>query len=328
MSIFNTGLDKLKKHKVVPIFMTINSAYAPYAAVAINSLVKHVNPERYYRVIILHDGLNWANRVRLRNLVSKNVAIEFKKITRNLHLKMIVAYCARRKGAADFFSNAVYYYRFFIPSLFYSYNKGVYIDSDTVLLGDIGELYDTELGDNLLAGMVDPKVNDIPEFKDYVTHAVGVPPTQYVNSGVLVMNLKGMRRVKYLNTLIELIKKYDADLVAPDQDYMNVICRGRIKHLSKYWNMEPQDKMPRGAKLIHYNLFNKPWHYQNVPGEKYFWEAAKGTGFYGDLHWQQTGFDAKKQKEDHAKVGALIKKAAKLAKVKEPVLKYQPEDKE
>ena len=39
MSIFNTGLDRLKNHKVVPVFLTINSAYAPYAATAINSLV-------------------------------------------------------------------------------------------------------------------------------------------------------------------------------------------------------------------------------------------------------------------------------------------------
>ncbi len=68
MSIFNTGIDKLKKHKVVPVFLAINSAYAPYAATAINSLVKHVDPDRYYRVIILHDGLNWANRVRLRKI--------------------------------------------------------------------------------------------------------------------------------------------------------------------------------------------------------------------------------------------------------------------
>ena len=59
-----------------------------------------------------------------------------------------------------------------------------------------------------------------------------------------------------------------------------------------------------------------------MPGEKYFWDAARGTGFYGDLKRQQAGFDAKKQKEDHEQVGALIQKAAKLGKVKEPLIKY------
>ncbi len=324
MSIFNTGLDRLKNHKVVPIFLTINSAYAPYAAAAINSLVKHVDPNRYYRVIILHDGLNLANRLRLRNLVSENVAIQFKKITNNLHLKVIVRYCSRRKGAGDFFSSAVYYYRFFIPSLFRTYNKAVYIDSDTILMGDIGELYDIDLDGHLMAGMVDSKVAAVPEFNAYVKNALRIPPDHYANSGVLIMDLKGLRKAKYLPTLIDLIDQYNADLVAPDQDYMNIILRGRIKYLPQCWNMEPEEKLSKDTKLIHYNLFNKPWHYKNVPGEEHFWEAAHGTGFYNDLKRQQEKFDAAKQKEDHERVGALIQKADRLSRVKKPLIEYKP----
>lgn len=323
MSIFNTGLNPLKNNKVVPVFLAINSAYAPYAAAAIHSLTQHVDKKRYYRVIILHDGLNWANRIRLRSLVTDNVAIQFKKISRNLYLKVIIKYCSRRKGAGDFFSSAVYYYRFFIPRLFPMYDKCVYIDSDTILRGDIGELFDTNLEDNALAAMVDPKVDVIQEFRDYVNKAVGVPYKEYTNSGVLVMNMKKLRKLRYLSSLVDLIDRYDADLVAPDQDYMNVILRGKIKHLSPYWNMEPVEDLPKEAKLVHFNLFNKPWHYKNVPQEKLFWNAARGTGFYGDLKRQQTAFDAEKQKADHAKIEALIKKAAKLAETKEPLMKLE-----
>ena len=321
MSIFHTGINPLNKFKAVPIFITINSAYASYAAAAIHSLTEHVDSKRYYRVIILHDGLNWANRVRLRNLVTDNVALQFKKMTRSIHLKAIVAYCMRRrKGAGDFFSSAVYYYRAFIPWLFPIYNKAVYIDSDTILRGDIGELYGIELGDKVLAAMIDPKVTAIKEFRDYVDNGLGVPHTEYVNSGVQVMDLKKMRKMKYLSTMIELIKKYDADLVAPDQDYLNVILKGKILFLPECWNMEPREKMPKETKLIHYNLFNKPWHYENVPCEELFWEAAKGTGFLGDLRRQQQAFNKEKQKADHEKVEALIKKAERLSKVKEPLI--------
>ena len=322
MSIFNTG-NPIKKHvKVVPVFLTINSAYAPYAAAAIHSLVQHADPKRYYRVIILHDGLNLVNRWRLRNLVTRNVAVQFKKMTRSLYLKAIVAYCTRRqKGAGDFFSSAVYYYRAFIPLMFPLYRKAVYIDSDTILRGDIGELYDIDLGDNAMAAMVDPKVTVIPEFRDYVDNALGVPHKEYVNSGVQVMDLRKMRKMKYLSTMIDLIKKYDADLVAPDQDYLNVILRGKIVKLDPVWNAEPVKDLSRNVKLVHFNLFNKPWHYKNVPCERIFWAAAKGTGFYGDLKRQQAAFDAEKQKADHAKVEALIQKAARLAESKEPVIK-------
>lgn len=323
MSIFNTG-NPIKKHvKVVPVFLTINSAYAPYAAAAIHSLTQHCDPKRYYRVIILHDGLNLVNRWRLRNLVTRNVALQFKKMTRSLYLKAIVTYCTRRqKGAGDFFSSAVYYYRAFIPWMFPLYKKAVYIDSDTILRGDIGELFDIDLEDKVMAAMVDPKVSAIPEFRDYVDNALNVPHKEYVNSGVQVMDLRLMRKCKYLSTMIDLIKQYDADLVAPDQDYLNVILRGKIKFLEPIWNAEPVKDLPRNVKLVHFNLFNKPWHYKNVPCERIFWKAAKGTGFYGDLKRQQEAFDEEKQKADHAKVEALIKKAERLAKSKEPIIKY------
>ena len=322
MSIFNTGINPINKLKAVPVFLTINSAYAPYAAASIHSLMQHADPERYYRVIILHDGLNLVNRIRLRSLVTKNCAIQFKKMSRSLYLKAIVTYCTRRqKGAGDFFSSAVYYYRAFIPLLFPTYKKAVYIDSDTILRGDIGELFDTDLGDKVMAAMVDPKVTVIPEFRDYVDNALGVPHKEYVNSGVQVMDLKKMRKLKYLSTMIDLIRKYDADLVAPDQDYLNVILRGKILFLDPKWNAEPVKDLPKSVKLVHFNLFNKPWHYKNVPCEKIFWNAAKGTGFLGDLKRQQAAFNEEKQKADHEKVGALIKKAERLSKVKEPVIK-------
>lgn len=323
MSIFSTGLNPIKNSKVVPIFLTINNQYAPYAAAAIHSLTQRVDKKRYYRVIILHDGLSWVNRIRLRSLVTNNVALQFKKISSNLYLKVIIKYCSRSKGAGDFFSSAVYYYRFFIPRLFPMYDKCVYIDSDTILRGDVGELYDMDLGEKVMAAMVDPKVDVIPEFREYVNKAVGVPYEDYCNSGVLVMNMKALRKMKYLTALVGIINKYNADLVAPDQDYMNVILRGKIKHLDLHWNAEPAKVLPKDVKLVHFNLFNKPWHYKNVPQERLFWNAARGTGFYGELKRQLEAFDEEKQKADHAKIGALLEKAVKLADTEEPIIKYE-----
>ena len=163
----------------------------------------------------------------------------------------------------------------------------------------------------------------IKEFRDYVNNAVGVAHTKYTNSGVLVMNMKALRKLHYLSALVDIINKYNADLVAPDQDYMNVILHEKIKHLDPSWNMEPMEVLPKETKLVHFNLFNKPWHYKNVPQEKLFWNAAKGTGFYGELKRQQESFDAEKQKMDHEKIDALIKKAARLAKTKEPIIKFE-----
>ena len=322
MSIFATGNPINKLTKVVPVFLTINNAYAPYAAATIHSLEQKSDKSRYYRVIILHDGLSLKNRVRLRSLVTKNMAIQFRKISNSLYLKAVIKYCAREKKAGDFFSAAVYYYRFFIPRLFPMYEKAVYIDSDTILRGDIGELFDMELSeDEVIAAMPDPKVTVIDEFRDYVDKAVGVPHEEYVNDGVMLMDLKKMRKMHYLSTMVGLIEKYNADLVAPDQDYANVILRGKIRYFGAEWNAEPREDLPINTKLVHFNLFNKPWHYTDVPQEKIFWNAARGTGFYGDLKRQQESFDEEKQKAEREKVEALIKKAGKLSKVKEPLIK-------
>ena len=327
MSIFATGNPLDKYTKVVPVFFAINNDYASYAATAMHSLTRKCNKNRYYRVIILHDGLSLINRIRLRSLVTKNVAIQFKKISNSLYLKAIIRYCARKKGVGDFFSSAVYYYRFFIPRLFPMYEKGIYIDSDTILTGDIGELFDIELNDEqVVAAMVDPKVTTVLEFREYVDNAVGVSHDEYVNSGVILMDFKKMRRMRFLSTLVDLIEKYNADLVAPDQDYLNVILRGKIKNLETCWNVEPVENLPKNTKLVHFNLFNKPWHYTDVPCENLFWNAAKGTGFYGDLRRQQEAFDESKQKEEYEKVMALIKKAERLSKVKEPLIKLENEE--
>ena len=327
MSIFNTGINLLNGNKVVPVFYTISNDYAQYAAASISSLMKHANPNRNYRVIVMYDKLSLPNRWRLRNMVTKNVAIEFRKMKFNIHLQIIRTYCATKTGTGDFFSKTVYYYRAFIARLFPQYDKAIYVDSDTILLDDIGKLYDMDLGDKVIAARIDPKVTNVPEFKGYVENALGIPADEYVNSGVLLMNLKKLRKLHYITRMTDLMKDYDVSLVAPDQDYLNLILRGKVMPLDETWNLEPSKELPKDAKLLHFNLFNKPWHYKNVECERYFWNAAKGTGFYGDLQRTRQGFTEEMQQKDHEKVGALIAKAGELAKVKKPIIKFVDKEK-
>ena len=320
MSIFNTGMNPFKKTKVVPIFYTITDDYAKYAAASIHSLMQHANPERHYRVIIMYDRLSLPNRWRLRNMVTKNVAIEFHKMKYNLYMQIIVRYCAKRSGSGDFFASAVYYYRAFIARLFPQYDKGIYVDSDTILMGDIGKLYDIELGEDVIAARVDPKVAMVPEFVEYVEKALDVPAKNYVNSGVLLMDLKKLRKLHYITKMTDLVKK-DADLVAPDQDYLNVILKGRIKHLNKCWNLQPEGEDPKGAKLLHFNLSKKPWFHDDVTCGEEFWKAARGTGFYGDLMRGKERYTKKDSEKAANQIKALIEKAKKLSKSDEPVIK-------
>lgn len=322
MSIFNTGVDLLRKTKVVPIFLTITDNYAKYAAPCINSLMRHANPERHYRIIIMFDKISFKNRVRLRSLVTKNCAIEFHKMKYNLYMRVILKYCSTKTGSGDFYSSAVYLYRTFIPRLFPQYEKAIYIDADTILAADIGELYDIDLGDKIMAARVDPKVQAVPEFVGYVEKALDVPAKEYVNSGVLLMDLKKLRKLHYITKMTDLMKKYDASLVAPDQDYFNVILKGKVSHLPAEWNAQFGEEMSsKDVKLLHFNLGKKPWFHDDVEGGDLFWAAAKGTGFYGDLMRGKEDYTLDDEKRAEENIQALIKKAAELSKVKEPLLK-------
>ena len=319
MSIFNTGVSLLRKSKVVPVFLTITDDYAKYAAPCINSLMKHASPERSYRVIVMYDKLSWRNRVRLRNLVTRNCAIEFHKMKYNLYMQIIMRYCAKRSGSGDFFARPVYYYRAFIARLFLQYDKGIYIDSDTILIGDIGELFDVDLGDKVIAARPDPKVANVPEFVDYVEKALDVSHRDYVNSGVLLLDLKKMRKLHYITKMTDLIKE-DVDLVAPDQDYLNVILKGKIKHLSREWNCQPEGEEVDGAKLVHFNLSKKPWYHDDVNCGELFWGAAKGTGFMGDLMREKEKYTLEMVEQNTERIKALVEKAAKLSKTERRIL--------
>lgn len=324
MSIFNTGKSLIHKNRVIPVFLTISDDYAPYAACTIASLIKHSNTKKHYRVVILYDKLSFKNYFRLRNLVTKNCEIQFHKITHSLYLRTIINHCSKKTGAGDFFSSAVYYYRSFIARLYPMYNKAIYIDSDTILRDDIANLYDIDLGDNIVGAVVDKKVENVPEFRKYVERALGVPHTEYVNSGVLLIDLKKMRKIRYLSKMVNMINTFDANLVAPDQDYLNVICRGKIMHLGPEWNMQPvKGELPENTKIIHFNLFKKPWHYDDVDCEEIFWEYAKHSGFRGELLERKEDYSAEDARINEAKIEALIKKAGELSKVKEPLFKIE-----
>ena len=233
-------------------------------------------------------------------------------------------YCSTKTGSGDFYSAAVYLYRTFIPRLFPQYEKAIYIDADTILAGDIGELFDIDLGDKVMAARVDPKVAAVPEFVKYVENALDVPAKEYVNSGVLLMDLKKLRKLHYITKMTDLMKKYDASLVAPDQDYLNVILKGKVLHLPAVWNAQFGKEMAdKKVKLLHFNLGRKPWFHDDVEGGDLFWRAAKGTGFYGDLMRGKENYTLDAEKHAEEKIKALIAKAEKLSKVKEPLLKLE-----
>jgi len=58
-------------------------------------------------------------------------------------------------------------------------------------------------------------------------NAIGVDRDKYVNSGIMVMNLKKLREVKLEEHFMHLLNTYHFNCIAPDQDYLNAMCKGQ-----------------------------------------------------------------------------------------------------
>lgn len=290
-------------NKEIPIFFSIDDSYAPYLAVALNSAIKNCSPDRMYKAIVLYQELSDENRKKLSAFKTDNFDIQF--VSMGTGLESITDRMSNRLRC-DYFTLTIYF-RLFIPAMFTQYDKAIYIDSDVVLNGDLAELFDIDIGDNYIGACNDLSVLDVPPLCEYMEKAVGVPKEQYINSGVLLMNLKLLREKELDKHFLYLLNKYHFDCIAPDQDYLNALCNGKIYYLSEIWDTMPNDKHDKLAevKLIHYNLFSKPWCYDGVQYGEYFWKYAADSGYIDEIKEFKANY-SDSQKESDSKCLELL----------------------
>lgn len=298
------------KTNEIPVFFAADDGYAPFLSVAVNSLVKNASESRNYRVIVLHEDMNEENRNKISALGKENVKIDFVPMQKGLET---VTDRMSNRLRCDYFTLTIYF-RLFIPAMFPEYDKAVYIDSDIVLPGDIAELYDIDIKDNYIAACTDFSIQEIPPLMNYVENAVGVKGTEYINSGVLLMNLKELRERNFDSHFLNLLNTYHFDSVAPDQDYINAMCNGKIHYLSECWDAMPNDNKPalEAPKLIHYNLFSKPWCYDNIQYEEYFWKYAEDCGFKDEIKRYKDSYSEEQKKSDSDCLNMLVGKGDEI----------------
>ncbi len=260
--------------KTIPIFFSCDDKYAPFAGIAIYSLLENGSEEYNYDICILSTGLCEEYTSAIKRLERDNAKISFIDVTEQMK-KFSCALHLR-----DYYTAAIYF-RIFIPELFPQYDKGIYLDSDMIVTSDISRLFEIDLGDNLIGATRDQVIYSRELFKNYTTLGVGVHYTKYFNSGMLLMNLSQMRSIGLEEQFIDMFNTYHFDVVCPDQDYLNVLCYGKVMLLDIGWNKMSVDTDYDGVPhIIHYNMFNKPWQYDGVPYGEYFWKYAKKTEFY------------------------------------------------
>ena len=297
-------------HREIPVFFTIDDSYAPFLAVALHSAIQNASPSRQYKAIVLHQDLSETNIAKLQALQTENFQIELTPMKANFQA---LDDRMSNRLRCDYFTLTIYF-RLFIPAMFPQYDKGIYIDSDVVLTDDIGKLFDIDIGDNLLGACNDLSIADIPPLVAYTENAIGVKKEEYINSGVLLMNLKKMRQCDLEGHFLTLLNTYHFDSIAPDQDYLNAMCNGKIHYLDPAWDTMPNDAQPplEHPHLIHYNLFSKPWGYDGIQYADMFWKAAEDSGYLAQIKAYKASYTEEKKKADAECLELLVRRGMEI----------------
>ena len=278
----------------IPIFFTVDDAYVPFLAVALQSLIDNSSEENFYLIKILYTNIREENKKKIKKYEKENVNIEF--VDLNYYIEKVKDKLYTR----DYYSKTTYF-RLFLPELYPQFDKVLYLDSDIVILADVADLFHTDMGDNLVAAAPDDIIQNNKVFQDYVEKVVGVAKYQnYFNAGILLMNLDALRKFDFQKKFLYLLETVKFS-VAQDQDYLNRLCKGRVKLISTAWDRMPMPSTTvkdEDIKILHFNFACKPWHFEDVLYSEYFWKYAEETEYINEIRAEKENYTEEQRYRD------------------------------
>ena len=273
--------------RVIPVVFATNEKYAPYAGVAIQSIIEHAGLGRYYRIYVLHSELS-DDMVRLLEAQSsRNLSVRCLNVEMLVHLKNANLHVRAHISKET-------YYRFIIPEVLGIYPHVIYLDCDLVVLRDIADIIPNDMGTNLLAGVRNVCISQTAKrLRDYFD----LDSALYINAGVLVFNLTRWKMEKIEEKCFLFIHDTPPQkLLWMDQDVLNIICRDRIYYLDEAWNYywhmiygkadfivlcKPiSDRIGENFYILHFASNLKPWTSPELALSRYFWQYARHSLFY------------------------------------------------
>lgn len=245
---------------MVNILVTLDKNYIPYLNVMLFSLVEK-NADLKFTVYILHSSLLEEDVTNTRRILKNN------------KLVLINAENIGLQGAptTSRYPKEIYYRIFAAKYLPTTVDKILYLDPDIVVNGSLKSLYALDMNNYLFAAAshTGPFVRALNSIRlDMEENA------PYINSGVMLMNLKLLRKEQNYEEVFNFIEKRKNYLVLPDQDIISSLYGSRIYALDTFrYNMTENlfllhspfektltlDWIKKNSVIIHYCGRNKPW---------------------------------------------------------------------
>ncbi len=251
-------------------------------AVAMFSMCRSAPRTRYEIYALVDQNVHGAMRDLVRHIVQSagaRVRIHFIGFNGNL-----LSHDFYNTGMARFPRAAMA--RIFLPELLPNVRKIIWLDSDIIVCKSLAEMWRINMSGRFLGGVRDINIREIitqypKEFQHYDEYGLSemVAQHEYINSGVLLMNLREMRLFGWTEKCMKKIKNESRNIWYFDQDVINSISRGKIAYMPLRFNRMTKIPIPLYIKeytriglsradlvddyynyaILHYAGNDKPW---------------------------------------------------------------------
>lgn len=271
----------------IPIVMATDDNYIPLV-VALISLIENAAEDTFYDIYIITD-----------NSFSKESAHAVKENLKEYAMHSSLIFKNVGNAFDHAFTNIPHitrptYFRLLIPDLLKE-DKCIYLDTDTIVMSDLQELFNISFDNCYIAGVWHPGIMMF-DWEESIRKNAKIPSAeQYINAGVLVMNLGLMRKDKIVKQFLELVPQ---NMPSQDQDIINHVCYGKIVFLPFKYNVMTKlsDKCIGDYKgccteaelkeawnepcIIHFADRYKPWNSGSCVFMDYWWNYYRRSKLY------------------------------------------------
>lgn len=139
--------------------------------------------------------------------------------------------------------------------------KILWLDVDTIVDGNLDELRDLEMGDNIVAAVLDAQWNKYNQITN-----------KYVNAGIMVFNLDEWRRLGLTERATEMLNKERWQY--GDQDIINKLCKDKVIFLNPRYNQGRYINLTgtiKPIKIYHWPWRPKQWESNNI-NDRLLWQ--------------------------------------------------------
>ena len=280
---FEDFLDLEKYIKLIP---TLNINYISISFSVDNNYIFFC----YVSLISILESKNFNTYTSFYLMAPKNFSDENKKIILSLYeqydfLNITFIYMDERYKNVKIINylNHLVYYRLSLGELLPNLNKIIYLDCDVIVFRDLTNLFNTNFNGYLILSRKSPNENDASEFK--------------INSGVLLLNLKKMRAIKFEEKVLNILKngftsgvqdqglliKYFLNQIGYLNEKYNLPTEGFNKLINYYKNNNLNYKNNDLLYIIRHpsiRHFNGPKNFKKYIDSKDWWYFASKAKYY------------------------------------------------